>query len=295
MIVAGISLVSVAVLAVGPRLRTGIAAEAMTPRWAAAALAHAAPGRPTLDARKDSRLKAKTAPRAAGAPPGHASPARPRHDGIGEAPAARDSRSPASDSSALMRVDSGAPEPSDPVVPRAAPPVLSGAPAPAPAARRSARPVTGSRNAAAGPVEFQARIVYSNADPEVEPAWLIRPQLPKVPPPGADTGYFDIVVDEAGDVELIDLVSPAHRYQDRMLIAAAKAWSSGPQCSTGSRSSTGCASPSFSKIPDDWRRPEAALPAPSASPSVRQVRACQRAHGPDGRGRPRECVRLGVT
>ena len=123
-----------------------------------------------------------------------------------------------------MPVDPGASEPSDHVVPRAAPPVLSGAPTPAPAARRSARPITRSGNAAAGPVEFEARIVYSNADPEVEPAWLMRPQLPKVPPPGADTGYFDIVVDEAGDVELIDLVSPAHRYQDRMLVAAAKAW-----------------------------------------------------------------------
>ena len=89
-IVAGISVVSVAVLAVGPRLRTGIATEGMTPRWAAAALAHAAPGRPTLDARKDARVKAKTAPRAAGAPSGHASPARPRHDGIA-APAAAQS------------------------------------------------------------------------------------------------------------------------------------------------------------------------------------------------------------
>jgi hypothetical protein len=224
MIVAGISVVAVAVLAVGPRLRTGIAAEAMTSRWAAAALAHAAPGRPTLDARKDSRLNAKTASSSAGAPPGHASPARPRHAGTGEAPAAQVSRSPSSDPSVLMPGDRGAPEPSDPVVPRAAPPVLSGAPTPAPAARTSARPITRSGSAAAGPVEFEARIVYSNADPEVEPAWLMRPQLPKVPPPGADTGYFDVIVDEAGDVEFIDLVSPAHRYQDRMLVAAAKAW-----------------------------------------------------------------------
>ena len=223
-IVAGISVVSVAVLAVGPRLRAGISAEGMTPRWAVAALAHATPGRPTLDATKDSRLKAKTAPRAAGAPPGHASPARPRHDGIGEAPAARVSRTSTIDPGVLMPVDPGASEPYDQVVPRAAPPVLSSAPAPAPAARRSARAVTRSGNAAAGPVEFEARIVYSNADPEVEPAGLMRPQLPKVPPPGADTGYFDIIVDEAGNVEFIDLVSPAHRYQDRMLIAAAKAW-----------------------------------------------------------------------
>ena len=223
-IVAGLSVVSVVVLAVGPRLRAGMATEGMTPRWAAAALAHAAPGRSTLDAGKDARVTAKTAPGAAGAPPGHASPARPRHDGIAAPAAARVSRTPTSPSSGVMPVDPRAPEPSDGVVPRAVPPLLSGALTAPPSARRSTRPISRSGSAVAGPVQFEARIVYSNADPEVEPAWLMRPQLPQVPLPGADTGYFDIVVDEAGDVELINLISPAHRYQDRMLVAAAKAW-----------------------------------------------------------------------
>jgi hypothetical protein len=62
------------------------------------------------------------------------------------------------------------------------------------------------------------------AEPEVRPATLVRSQLPKEPLAGADTGYFDIVVDQAGDVELVKLSSPAHRYEDRMLVAAAKAW-----------------------------------------------------------------------
>ena len=58
----------------------------------------------------------------------------------------------------------------------------------------------------------------------MSPPRLQHPQLPREPAPGADTGYFDLLIDESGDVESVKLVSPAHRYQDRMLVAAAKAW-----------------------------------------------------------------------
>ena len=56
------------------------------------------------------------------------------------------------------------------------------------------------------------------------PAQLVRSQLPKQPFADADTSYFDLVVDEAGDVQFVRLISPRNRYQDRMLVAAAKAW-----------------------------------------------------------------------
>lgn len=72
--------------------------------------------------------------------------------------------------------------------------------------------------------ELVSSRVYSAVESEVKPARLVRSQLPKEPAAGADTGYFDIVVDQSGDVELVKLISPAHRYEDRMLVAAAKAW-----------------------------------------------------------------------
>jgi hypothetical protein len=66
--------------------------------------------------------------------------------------------------------------------------------------------------------------IYSPVELEVSPPRLQHPQLPREPAPGADTGYFDLLIDESGDVESVRLISPAHRYQDRMLVAAAKAW-----------------------------------------------------------------------
>lgn len=70
-----------------------------------------------------------------------------------------------------------------------------------------------------------AERVYTAADPEVEPPVLLRRQLPTgVKPTPSDTGYFDLVVDEAGRVELVRLVSPTKGYHERMLMAAAKAW-----------------------------------------------------------------------
>ena len=75
--------------------------------------------------------------------------------------------------------------------------------------------------------------VYSRADPGVQPPAFIRPQMPKDPPPGVNTGYFDIVVNEAGDVQQVQLVSPTRQFQERMLVAAAKAWKFRPATLNG--------------------------------------------------------------
>jgi len=75
--------------------------------------------------------------------------------------------------------------------------------------------------------------VYSRADPGVQPPAFLRPQMPKDPPPGVNTGYFDIVVNEAGDVQQVQLVSPTRQFQERMLMAAAKAWKFRPATLNG--------------------------------------------------------------
>jgi len=97
---------------------------------------------------------------------------------------------------------------------------------------------TGAASAnARGPVAEamgdDADIVYSSDEADVEPPHLVRPQLPREPEPGADTGYFNLLVDELGNVEVVKLISPAHRYQDRMLVAAAKAWKFKPALLNG--------------------------------------------------------------
>jgi TonB family protein len=72
-----------------------------------------------------------------------------------------------------------------------------------------------------------SRDLFSPADPDVEPATLVRPQMPSPrPPSGPDQrdSVFDLIIDQNGRVEQVRLVSPANRFNDRMLIAAAKAW-----------------------------------------------------------------------
>ncbi len=66
--------------------------------------------------------------------------------------------------------------------------------------------------------------MYSTEDATVTPAALVHPQLPSEPEPGPTTGYFDLTVDESGRVVTVRLVSPARRYQERLLVSAAKAW-----------------------------------------------------------------------
>jgi len=85
----------------------------------------------------------------------------------------------------------------------------------------SAAPAAQVRDAAP---RVEAAKVYSTEDATVTPAALVHPQLPSEPEPGPTTGYFDLTVDESGRVVTVRLVSPARRYQERLLVSAAKAW-----------------------------------------------------------------------
>ena len=78
--------------------------------------------------------------------------------------------------------------------------------------------------------------VYQADDPQVTPAVLIRPHLPDSPPPDVpeeQVGTLEFVVTESGTVEHVHLVSPANRYQERMLVAAAKNWQFRPATRDG--------------------------------------------------------------
>jgi hypothetical protein len=83
------------------------------------------------------------------------------------------------------------------------------------------------------PLEGRGLPAYTAADRDVEPPKITRQQLPRQPEPGDDTGYFDIVITELGDVERLQLISPMHRFQERMLMAAAKAWKFRPAMRNG--------------------------------------------------------------
>ena len=96
-------------------------------------------------------------------------------------------------------------------------PAFTMAPASGPRALTSGPRVDPGLNT--GPIQ-----TYTPADAEVDPPRITRQQLPRQPEPGDDTGYFDVIVNETGDVERVQLVSPMRRFQERMLMAAAKAW-----------------------------------------------------------------------
>lgn len=69
--------------------------------------------------------------------------------------------------------------------------------------------------------------VFREGDPGVEPARIGRRYLPAAQPqdvPAGRTGVFELVVDEKGQVERVRLLSADNRYQERMLLSAAKAW-----------------------------------------------------------------------
>jgi TonB family protein len=78
--------------------------------------------------------------------------------------------------------------------------------------------------------------VYTAAAEDVEPAVLRRPHLPTRLPSGAtseEIGVLEIVVSATGAVEQVRLVSTSNRYQDRMIVAAAKAWQFAPATKNG--------------------------------------------------------------
>jgi TonB family protein len=78
--------------------------------------------------------------------------------------------------------------------------------------------------------------VYTVDARDVEPAMLMRPQMPSRSPANAtseEIGILEIVVSATGAVEQVRLVSATSRFQDRMIVAAAKAWMFEPAMKNG--------------------------------------------------------------
>lgn len=76
-------------------------------------------------------------------------------------------------------------------------------------------------------IEVNAAEYFSPTNGEVVPPVLERPQLPSEPPPNVppeNVGTLELYVNEEGLVDRVRLVSPANRYNERMIVAAAKAW-----------------------------------------------------------------------
>jgi hypothetical protein len=69
-------------------------------------------------------------------------------------------------------------------------------------------------------------VFFSDTDGDVEPPVLVYPQLPEPPSSSVAPGqaYFEILVNEGGTVERVRLMAAQARFQDRMLVSAAKAW-----------------------------------------------------------------------
>ena len=127
---------------------------------------------------------------------------------------------PTMDTPRLSRVASGSTQRAPGVLLSPVPAIKTGAP---PARGVShGQPAPGPSSGDVAPVDDGS--VYSAADAEVRPPTWLRQQLPSHPAPDRQTGYFDIIVDTQGFVEALRLVSPTHRYEERMLMAAAKAW-----------------------------------------------------------------------
>ena len=124
--------------------------------------------------------------------------------------------------------------------------VTEAADPPAPSWTVSVQDVTASWLAARGPVHDVASPpgldvadssvaheqplgpLYSALDADVEPATLIRPQLPSevrnLAVPEGEVGTLELIVNERGTVDQVRLVSATSRLNEKMLIAAAKAW-----------------------------------------------------------------------
>ena len=111
---------------------------------------------------------------------------------------------------------------------------------PTEAARLALPPVSASEpepvaRSMAGPAssDLAGFATYTSSDHDVQPPRLSRQQLPREPEPGSDTGYFDMTINEQGFVEQLKLISPVRRFQERMLMSAAKAWKFKPAVRNG--------------------------------------------------------------
>jgi hypothetical protein len=70
-------------------------------------------------------------------------------------------------------------------------------------------------------------VVYTEDDADVKPPVFVRRHVPEELRSGLQrekAGILELIVSESGTVEHVRLLSPTNRYQDRMLVAAAKAW-----------------------------------------------------------------------
>lgn len=73
--------------------------------------------------------------------------------------------------------------------------------------------------------------VFSSAQPDVVPPTLMRAQMPQVPIRGVPItapGVLELVVGDDGTVVSARLVPTSNRYQDRMMVSAAKTWRFSP-------------------------------------------------------------------
>lgn len=78
--------------------------------------------------------------------------------------------------------------------------------------------------------------VYSSDDPGVVPPRPLQPLLPRDVPRGVDPnrlGIVEFVVDQAGDVEVVDLVRESGNIHESMLLAVIKAWRFEPAMKDG--------------------------------------------------------------
>lgn len=105
------------------------------------------------------------------------------------------------------------------------------APAPPPAAAPVQAMPSGIDRSLETPLE-----VFTARDEEVTPPVIVRPVLPKEPPPDVppdEIGVVEVIVDENGDVLHVKLISPANRYRERMLVSASKMWKFRPAYKDG--------------------------------------------------------------
>jgi hypothetical protein len=78
--------------------------------------------------------------------------------------------------------------------------------------------------------------VYSSQDVGVVPPKPLQPLLPRDAPRGVDPnrlGVVEFVVDQAGDVEVVDLIREGGGVHESMLLAVIKAWRFEPATKDG--------------------------------------------------------------
>jgi hypothetical protein len=120
--------------------------------------------------------------------------------------------------------------------PPAAVPAVPTVPAPVPMAPTPAELVpVAAEPAGAMSAPSPKPAFFSGSDADVEPPVLVYPQLPEPPSSSFAPGqaYFEILVNEGGTVERVRLMAAQARFQDRMLVSAAKAWRFKPATKDG--------------------------------------------------------------